>query len=101
VKSAGGINWPVEFMLHVGAETILVGLLRTLVHGPASAGLKPLPVIVIAAPGVPELGMIVIVGVEAVTVNTAVAVSPLLPVTVTTYTPGVAVLTTVKLLTVN
>jgi len=51
VKVAGGINCPLEFMVHVGAMTMLVGLLRTLVHAPLSAGLNPLPVIVTGVPG--------------------------------------------------
>jgi len=62
---------------------IFVGLLEIVVHEPASAVLKPLPVIVTAVPEGPELGARVIVGDVDVMVNVAVAKSPVLPVTVT------------------
>jgi len=85
----------------VEAVTIFVGVLRTLVHDPTSAELKPLPVTVTPVLGAPALGVRVIVGRFVVTVNVAAPVSPLLPLTVTTYVPGVAPLLTVKLLVVN
>jgi hypothetical protein len=62
---------------------MFVGLLEILVHGPASAVLKPLPVIVTGVPLGPVLGVRVIVGDVDVMVNVAVAKSPVLPVTVT------------------
>jgi len=70
-------------------------------QSPESAVLKPLPVTETAVPLLPVLGLRIIVGPGTVTVKTPVAKSPLLPVTVTTYKPGVAPLETVKLLPVN
>jgi hypothetical protein len=88
--------------MHVDAPTIIgLGGVCEKAQRPASAGLKPLPVIETVLPLFPELGLRTIVGAGAVTVKTAVAKSPLVPLTSTTYTPGVAALATVKLLGVN
>jgi hypothetical protein len=76
------VTVPVKEMVHVDAVTMFVGVLKMLVHGPLSAVLKPLPVTVTTAPAVPEAGLRVIVG--PTTVNAALALSPLAPVTVTT-----------------
>lgn len=87
--------------MHVGALTMLDGVLNTDEHGPASAVLKPFPLRVTAVETGPEFGVRTKVAVFRVTVRAAVAMSPLLPVTETTYIPGVAVLRTVKLLVVS
>ena len=70
-------------------------------QSPASAVLNPCPLTETAVPLGPEVGPRVIVGAIVVTVKAAVAKSPLLPVTVIWYNPGVAVFATVKLLAVN
>jgi len=70
-------------------------------QSPASAVLNPCPLTETAVPLGPVVGPRVIVGPWVVTVKAAVAKSPLLPVTVTMYNPGVAALATVKLLAVN
>jgi len=67
----------------------------------ASAVLKPEPVIVTVPPSLTAPGLTVIEGENGLTVKAAEAVSPLLPLTVTTYWPLVAVVATVKLLAVN
>jgi len=57
------------------------GVLEIVVHGPASAGLNPLPVMVTPVPAVPDVGTTAMVG--PVTVKVADALSPSgLPVTV-------------------
>jgi|SRR5208282_44891 len=74
---------------------MFVGVLE-IIHAPASPVLNPLPVIVTGVLNGPVLGIRVIVGDVEVTVNVAVAKSPVLPVTVTVYVPA-AVLPTTKL----
>jgi hypothetical protein len=49
----------------------------------------------------PELGVRIRDGIVVVTTNVALAVSPLVPFTVTIYAPGVAVLATAKLVADN
>jgi len=91
--------------VQVGADTMFVGVDRTVVHVPVSPEANPLPDIVTVVPAGPVFGESVSVGLEALTISIAVAKSPALapplPVTVTTYIPGVAVLAMVKLLLVN
>ena len=65
-------------------------------HGPASAGLNPLPVTATIVPIGPILGVRIMTGVLTVTVKVAEAESPLLPVTVRVYVPGVAPALTVN-----
>jgi hypothetical protein len=81
----------VEPVTIVGSGVLVIGT-----HVPASAGAKPLPVTVTTVLTGPELGKRAIVGVGLVTVNTAWARSPVLPVTVIVYAWG-ATLATVKL----
>ena len=59
-------------------------------HGPASAELKLLPVTATIVPMGPMLGVSTMNGVLTVTVKLAEAVSPVAPVTVSVYVPGVA-----------
>ena len=66
-----------------------------------SVARNPVPVTVTDVPAGPEVGLNVIDGPGRVTVKAAVAKSPLIPLTVTTYTPGAAGPVTVKLLAVN
>jgi hypothetical protein len=66
-----------------------------------SRALKPLPVTVTIVLIGPEFGVRTMVGALEVTVNAAVAISPVDPVTVTAYVPGVAVAATVNPLAVN
>ena len=75
---------------------ILLGVLNIDLHAPTSAGLNPLPDTTTPVPEGPKLGVSVIVGTRLVTVNVAEARLPLVSVTVTTYTPGVAVEIIVK-----
>ena len=65
-------------------------------HGPASAGLNPLPVTEMIVPTGAELGLITIVGELWVTVNGGSEMSPVLPFTWMRYVPGVAVFATVN-----
>jgi hypothetical protein len=67
----------------------------------ASLGLKPEPEKVTVAPSEATLGVKVIEGEYGLTSKVADAESPVLPVTVTTYWPLVAVAATVKLLVVS
>lgn len=72
--------------------------LEEIVHA-ESANANWLPeTVTIVLPG-PEAGLSAISG--PITTKLAEAISPLLPFTVTTYVPGVAVMETVKLLPVN
>jgi len=77
------VNWPEAVIEHTGKAMMLAGVLEMLVHGPTSPLLNPLPVIVTAVPGEPEVGVSVITGAVETKVNVAVAKSPVLPVTVT------------------
>src|SRR5208282_3890400 len=72
---------------------MFVGVLE-IIHAPASPVLNPLPVIVTGVLNGPVLGIRVIVGDVEVTVNVAVAKSPVLPVTVTVYVPPAVLPTT-------
>jgi len=67
-------------IVHVGLLMMLSGVLAMLQD--VSAVLNPLPKIVTAVPAGPVLGTRVIVGAGEVTVNVALAKSPLLPVAV-------------------
>jgi hypothetical protein len=78
------LNRPEEVMVQVEAVTMFVGVLKTLVHAPASPLLKPLPPTVTAVPAEPPVGVRVMVGAVVVTVKVAAPVSPVLPLTVTT-----------------
>jgi len=60
------------------------------VHVPASPVLKPLPVTATIVPIEPMLGVSTMNGVLTVTVKLAEAESPVVPVTVSVYVPGVA-----------
>jgi len=77
------------------------GVLNVDEQAPTSAVLKPLPVMVTAVRTGPEFGVSTRVAVFRVTVKAAVAKSPVLPLTVTMYMPGLAPLETVKLLVIN
>ena len=66
-----------------------------------SAVLKPDPEIDTVPPSLTAPGLTVSVGENGLTVNAALAVSPLEPFTVTTYCPLVAVVAIVKLVAVN
>jgi len=83
--------------LQVNPVTMLVGVLNA-VHV-VSDVLKPLPVIVTPVVTGPELGMSVMVG--PMTVKAAEAWSPVLPVIVNVYVPGVALPETVKPVPLN
>ena len=63
--------------------------------------MKPLPVTATRVLIGPEFGVRTMVGALTVTVKAAVAISPVVPVTVTAYVPGVAVPATVNPLAVN
>ena len=93
------VNVPVLVIVHEGKPIMFAGVLEIVVH--VSTVLKPLPVIVTAVPAGPELGASVMAGEVVVTTNFAEAVSPVLPVTVTVYVPGVAASATVKLVELN
>jgi hypothetical protein len=83
-------------MLHeIGRIIVGPGVLDT-TQTPLSNGLKPLPVIVTEVPAGPLLGVRVRDAVVVDTMKVAVAVSPVKPVTVTTYVPGVTGVVTVK-----
>ena len=60
------------------------------VHAPASPGLKLLPVTAMLVPIGAELGVRTMNGVLVVTFRVAAAESPVEPVTVIVYVPGVA-----------
>jgi hypothetical protein len=85
-------------MVHDGAEK-RTGVAGDCIRGkqdPASPTANPLPVMEMAAPVVPELGVRTIVGVGTVTVNGGSEISPVLPLTWTRYVPGVAAAATVN-----
>jgi len=84
-------------IVQVGKEMMFDGVLEMVKQ--ASAVLKPPPVMVTAVLNVPELGDKEICA--EVTVNLAVPKSPVLPVTVIVYVPGVASGAIVKLVAVN
>ena len=67
-----------------------------IVQSPASAGLKPLPVIDTAVKPRPDVGLRKIVGVGDTTVKVAVAKSPVLPKTLILYAPSAGLLVTVN-----
>jgi len=74
------------------------------VHRPApapSAVLKPVPATVTPVPIGPPVGLTVITGAFDVTVKVADPVSPVIPVTVIVYTPGVAAAAIVNPLVTN
>jgi hypothetical protein len=97
------VNWPEELIVQAGVANSVgtVGDCISGRHVPASAVLKPLPVNVTPVPEGPPVGLRVIVGAFVVTVKVALAASPLLPVTVIVYTPGVAEVATVNALVTN
>jgi hypothetical protein len=71
------VNWPPDNVQPTGVITD-VGLLE-ITHEAASAGLKPLPVMVTADEPRPDVGLRKIVGVGNTTVKVAVAKSPFVP----------------------
>jgi len=76
---------PAEITAGVGLEICGQGGPKA----PISAGANPLPVTVTTVPTGPEVGLSLIVGAEAVTVNVASAISPtVIPVTKMKYGPG-------------
>jgi len=84
----------------VNTCAIVNGVRAVTIHV-VSAVLKPEPVIVTVPPSLTAPGLTLIEGENGLTSKVAEAVSPVLPLTVTTYWPLVAVAATVKALAVN
>jgi hypothetical protein len=96
-------NEPPVVIVHAGVANNVgvVGDCTSGVHVPTSAALKPLPDMITPVPIGPPVGLTVIVGALVVTVKVALALSPVVPVTVIVYGPGVAVVATVNALVTN
>jgi len=86
------INAPDELIVHVAGAPIIIGEDGDWpkVHTPVSAVLKPLPVTAMLVPIGAVAGVRTMNGVLVVTVSCAEAESPVRPLTVIVYMPGVA-----------